>query len=200
MRYTHRPGFCSWMQWFFFFSSGGSLSSLFQCSGGTSSLLSSLFSLIEWVWRRTAGLWMYAREGKTEERREGQPIPTPIQPPCTAILRPQTPPRLTPQDENSWSAAQIPKFQMCPAHRQNNSIQIHTHTHAANPPPYTRVWTSDTHTHTHRQRPHLVSFKLTPHSLQLSFSLFPSTTSHPSSLPSFSVSCSLYSFHSAGYL
>lgn len=150
MRYTHRPGFCSWMQWFFFFSSGGSLSSLFQCSGGTSSLLSSLFSLIEWVWRRTAGLWMYAREGKTEERREGQPIPTPIQPPCTAILRPQTPPRLTPQDENSWSAAKIPNVSSSTTEQQHTDS--HTHTHAANPPPYTRVWTSAPHTHTHTGR------------------------------------------------
>ncbi len=145
MRYTHRPGFCSWMQWFFFFSSGGSLSSLFQCSGGTSSLLSSLFSLIEWVWRRTAGLWMYAREGKTEERREGQPIPTPYSPPARPSSAPRPPLVWLPRMKIPGLR---PKFQNSKCVQLNDRTTAYrfTHTHMQPTPLHTHIWTSHTHT------------------------------------------------------
>ena len=133
-------------------------------------------TLREWVGRPTAGAAEHmqregGREGKRKReskggrergRREGQPILTPPAPhpylpsplaPCTATLHSPNPLSLTPQDANSWSAAQIPKFQIRPnRRRRNNNSQIHT---LAPPssykmPPLTGPTT------------HLVSFKLNP--------------------------------------
>lgn len=98
------------------------------------------------------------RESKRRrgEEREGQPILTPhlLPPlaPCTAILHSPNPLSLTPQDANSWSAARIPKFQICPNRGPNNNSQIHTlaPTSSYPMPPLTGPTT------------HLVSFKLNP--------------------------------------
>lgn len=90
--------------------------------------------------------------GRERGRREGQPILTPPLAPCTAILYSPNPLSLTPQDANSWSAAQIPKFQIHPNRRRNNNSQIHTHA-----PPFSYPMPPLTGPTTH-----LVSFKLNP--------------------------------------
>lgn len=74
------------------------------------------------------------REGERREREEGGERDSPFLPPlylpplapCTATLHSPNPLSLTPQDANSWSAAQIPKFQIRPNRRRNNNSQIHT--------------------------------------------------------------------------
>ncbi len=148
MRYTHRPGFCSWMQWFFFFSSGGSLSSLFQCSGGTSSLLSSLFSLIVSVetdsW--TVNVCKGGKDGR-EERGTAHSDPH------TAPLHGHPPPPDPPSsDSPGWKFlvcgpnSKIPNVSSSTTEQQHTDS--HTHTHAANPPPYTHM--NQPHTHTGR--------------------------------------------------
>lgn len=126
------------------------------------------------------------------ERREGQPIPTPIQPPCTAILRPPTPPS---SDPPGW------KFLVC---GPNSEIPNASSSTIEKPTPlHTHIWTSPhahTHTQTHQGRDPTWFHLNSPPTAYNFLSLFSPPPSHPSSLPSFSVSRSLCSFHSAGYL
>lgn len=91
--------------------------------------------------------------------------------PHTAPLHGHPPPPDPPSsDPPGW------KFLVCGPNSEIPNVSSST---IEKPTPlHTHIWTSPhahTHTNTPRQRPHLVSFKLTPHSLQLSFSLFPST-------------------------
>lgn len=126
-------------------------------------------------------------------RREGQPILTPPLAPCTAILHTPNPLSLTPQDANSWSAAQIPKFQIHPNRKRNNNLQIHTH---PKPPPlFSYPMPPLTGPTTH-----LVSFKLNPRkSPKLSHPFLPPFspfTPHLSILSS-SILSSFFFFHKA---
>lgn len=91
------------------------------------SCLVALFCLLsvrsEGVWRRTAGVWACS------QKKKGQPILTPPLGPLCSHPPPPRHPRLTPRDENSWSAAQIPKFQICRFARRttvHRFTQLHT--------------------------------------------------------------------------
>lgn len=72
---------------------------------------------------------------ESKRRRGERERDSPFLPPLPSLRPPALPsstlqtPSPTPQDANSWSAAQIPKFQIRPNRRRNNS-----HIHTLGPP------------------------------------------------------------------
>lgn len=108
---------CPWLFLYFLFSSGLFYSLLLL--SGPSSSSTALFCLFSGEVRECGDRQLEC-EHVHKKKKWDSPFRPPSRPPCVAILRPKTP-HLTPQDENSWSAAQIPKFQICPICRENNS-------------------------------------------------------------------------------
>lgn len=166
MCYTHRPRF------FPLRSSGGFVD---QHPGSSASCTSSVLPQSDRASVETDSWTMnVCRGGKVGREKDG-----PFRPPYSPPARPTSAPRTPPLHPPGW------KFLVCGPNSKFvqlwNNRTAYRFTHITNP----------LHTHEHQPphtpTPHLVSFKLTPHSLQLSFSFFPSASSHPSSLPSFSV-------------
>lgn len=179
MCYTHRPRF------FPLRSSGGFVD---QHPGSSASSTSSVLPQSDRASVETDSWTMnVCRGGKVGRKKDG-PFRPPYSPPARPTSAPRTPPLYPP----GW------KFLVCGPNSKFvqlwNNRTAYRFTHIANPL-HTRAPAPHTPT------PHLVSFKLTPHSLQLSFSFFPLRLKSPFISPIFfGLTLALYSFHSAGYL